>query len=143
MRFKDWCLFTEFDHVTFEAAQKLNGIQCDGIDMRFEDWQKEGKSATKFINNSFRGRCKEGWFVVNYHQNNMPRVSGSLGLALKSRPDIQVTQELNPESENVPELPEHWFHFAIMYLGNKVVKEPAYPRGDYERIKPSFSISNP
>ena len=156
MRFRQF-LLSELDHYSLEAPQTINGIQCDGIDFRFEDWSKglnpqksmaAGQPSDEvemmpppkqfILGGSYRAPCKEGQFVVD--KRNMGRGSGGgpAGAPMPmtaTRPDIQVIAQVTPEIEELPEMPKSWFRYAILYMGNDVVKEPEWPRGDYEMVK--------
>lgn len=132
MKFKQYCTFTEQFHVPLAGGQKINGLLGDGIDTRCEDWSLGALRGPQpphfhkffrddmladpmfFFAPKFRGKCKEGWLVVNGR-------------------DIQVVSELNPEVEQLKELPPNWFFFAILSDGDKVVKAPMHPRNDWER----------
>jgi len=152
MRFREFNLLIELDHYSLEAPQTLNGVQCDGVDFRFEDWskglnpQKSSGSGVEvemmpppkqfILGGSYRAPCKEGQFVIDKRNSNSGSPSsGGLGLATQAKPDIQVIQQITPEIEELPEMPRSWFRYAILYLGNNVVKEPEWPRGDYEKVK--------
>lgn len=155
MKFRQF-LLSELDHYSLEAPQTINGIQCDGMDFRFEDWPKgfnpqksmmAGGSPdevqmmpqpkTFILKGSYRAPCKEGWFVVD--KRNTGKSSGGMGggpMAMTAtRPDIQVIAQVTPEIEELPAMPPSWFRFAVLYMGNDVVKEPEWPRGDYEKVK--------
>lgn len=157
MRFKDWHNLIEIFHHTLESPQTINGVQCDGIDFRFEDWSKGfnpqksmavGHDEVQMMPNpkqfvltgSYRAPCKEGWFVVDKRKTKDtggPSQMGGLGLATQAQPDIQVIQQINPEIDELPAMPKSWFRFCVLYLGNNVVKEPEWPRGDYEMVNKS------
>lgn len=151
MRFKQWHDLSEIFHHTLESPQTINGIQCNGIDFRFEDWKKGFNPQKSLSGNdvqmmpnpksfvlskSYRAPCKEGWFVVDNRKTQEPSspTMGGLGLATQAQADIQVIQQINPEIEELPAMPKSWFRFCILYMGNNVVKEPEWPRSNHEMV---------
>lgn len=157
MRFREFQLLSEFDHYSLESPQMINGVKCNGIDFRFEDWTKglnPSKSSSSsmeidimpppkrfILSGSYRAPCKEGWLVIDKRSSDSNKQSiGGLGLATQAVPDIQVIQQINPEVEELLEMPKSWFRYAVLYMGNNVVKEPEWPRGEYEMIKKQGQI---
>lgn len=138
MRFKKW-LYNEIIHRSI-PTQQINGITTDGIDWRFEDWKlgtPDGKmmpKPTNFIWGSFSAPVDGGY--LNVSQEDEPVSSGSIALKTQLSP-IEVTKEARFET-----LPYDWFEFAVLYLRNKVVKPPAYPRDDTEKNIKSVDVQN-
>jgi len=153
MKFREFHLLSEIDHYSLEAPQMINGVKCDGIDFRFEDWTKGPnplKSSSSsmeiemmpppkrfILSGSYKAPCKEGWLVIDKRSSSDSAAPsmGGLGLATQAIPDIQVIQQITPEVEELPEMPKSWFRYAVLYMGNNVVKEPEWPRGEYEKVQ--------
>lgn len=109
---------------------------ADGIDFRFEDWgqgfnpDRQGAflrvpptGADQFFSGSFSAPLKDGTFLnVNLGGRPAPSAGGpALALATQKKVSIESRAAFKP-------LPAQWFEFAILYLGNKVVKPPEWPR---------------
>jgi hypothetical protein len=139
MKFKQWIRLDEIQHVSLPEPMPINGVVADSIDFRFEDWKKgfnpakhrdvlaPSASGQRFFSGSFSAPLHPGeWLNVNRGGSGQ-MTHGNLGLAIAVQPEIQVSAE----AEFQP-LPGYWFNFAIMYLGNYVVKAPEWPRDEYE-----------
>ena len=138
MKFAQW-LLNEIQHISFGKVMDINGVKCDAIDFRFEDWGKglnpdnnhdslsPIQSGKNFFNTSFSAPIQHGWLNVNLN-NSQPATHGSLGLAVMAKPKAIIDQV----AEFTP-LPQSWFNYAILYSGNHVVKAPEWPRSDFER----------
>ena len=133
MKFAQW-LLSEIQHISFSKVMSINGIRCDAIDFRFEDWGKglnpnnnhdslvPIQSGERFFRTSFSAPIQHGWLNVNLN-NSQPQNQGSLGLAVMAKPKATI----DAQAEFAP-LPQSWFNFAILYSGNHVVKAPEWPR---------------
>lgn len=139
MNFQEWLRLDEIQHVSFPEPMSINGIRSDSIDFRFEDW-KQGynqdrrgtqsqelsvpliPSGQRFFTGSFSAPLKTGqWLNVN--RESGPATHGALALAVATQPQVQIAKV----AEHQP-LPDIWFDFAVLYLGNYVVKAPEWPR---------------
>lgn len=143
MKFKDWIRLDEIQHILLPNYVDVNGITTDGLDFRFEDWnkgynpkkQKNAKmmpSGNKFFDASmFSVPLNDGKFININHNASFSdnEIIGNLALKTKKRTVINVENEALYDK-----LPYQWFDFAIMYLKHKVVKSPEWPRGDHELV---------
>lgn len=137
MRFREWFLVNEIQHISLPQATKINGIWADGIDFRFEDWGKgynpikernvllSNAAGNKFFSGPFSAQINGGWLNVSEPAHE---IQGNLGLRVMTKPQIKVaTKPLHRP------LPSHWFDFAVLYMGNDVVKMPEWPRDNHEQ----------
>ena len=138
MNFREWLRLDEIQHVSLDEPTNINGVTCDSIDFRFEDWKKGFNpdknrevlgvmgNGQRFFAGSFSAPTSNGWLNVN-RGGTQPMTHGNVGLAIAVQPKTQIDTfaEFQP-------LPNTWFDFAIMYLGNNVVKVPEWPRDAYE-----------
>ena len=135
MRFKEW-IYNEIIHMSI-PTQRINGTMADGIDFRFEDWSKGSPSGKlmphpkAYIQGSFSAPVQNGYLNVDQGDS---RTSGSSALQVAALPKVSTEAAFRL-------LPDGWFDFAVLYLRNKVVKAPAWPRDDHERIQSVDVIS--
>jgi len=159
MRFAKW-LLSEIQRHSF-LPLNINGVLADVIDFRFEDWRKGVNPAKskdlvrpmdgrEFFVGSFVAPLDNGkWLTVSevseegpegsrpmtYRQFKAFRAQG-LGTAAwaKNRVDVEILDQA-PEGHRHLTNPD-WFRYAALYLQNRLVKEPEWPRDDHEVLSP-------
>lgn len=146
MRFKEWLLLSEGQWVSLGRPTIINGIKCDKIDFRFEDYSIDGKYGLQFLQGSFSAPLQDSRWL-NYSEFKMPDnpdLDFDTWKAMKQRgekislggvPKGQVNVMEQPLYPAERHLPEDWADYAIFYMGEAMVSEPKYPRSDYERIR--------
>lgn len=145
MRFKEWILLNEMPHLAMPEDSSINGITGDWIDMRFEDWgrglnpQKSGNIMSMKLkpprSGNFKAKTKEGWLVYGAETPySGPSSFGGVALKTDVQPVLHVTQQLSPQEQEYEELNPYWFRFVLITNGNKIVKEPEWPRDKSELV---------
>lgn len=133
---------------------RINGVACDGIDMRFEDWasgknnKRDPLSDMPLSVPSKHGpilmQCKYSFsvpiggkqFVNVIGQNKDPFIGAlykesNLAPAFLNPKKITVTDF--PMTTRIDQLNPNWLFFAALYRGNDLVKAPEYPRNESEK----------
>lgn len=137
MRFKEW-IYNEILHMSI-PTQSINGIMADGIDFRFEDWSKGSAKGRlmphpkAFIQGSFSAPIEKGFLNIDQGGG---QTSGSSALQVATVPLVSTEAAFEL-------LPDGWFDFAALYLRNRLVKPPAWPRDDFERGLKSVDVISP
>lgn len=131
MKFKQF-LLNEVQHISLGKPTNIDGVVTDGIDFRFEDWKngfnqpnrRPFVSGRDFFDGSFSAPLQNGYWL-NVSRDN-PFGFGMSNTAIAVKP-VQISR-----TAQFRQLPNGWFDFAIMYMGNHVVKSPEWPRDKYE-----------
>lgn len=140
MKFKEWFLIEMPHHVIRNdngpSAIKINGIACDMIDFRFEDWSRGSNPLKTTTRPRQMQQYSREEMVGFYHTSfSAPLYNNTwLNVTVKG-PNIKIT--VTPNALHT-RLPPEWFDFACFYRNEVVVKEPEWPRSDYERIRPDL-----
>jgi len=138
----------EQQHVSLPNTMNINGVTCDSIDFRFEDWGKGAHpdsdvlipviSGSKWlmIDKSFSAPLEDGTYL-NVANNTTPslnltldqwkamRAKGQLPAAKKNETQkVVVSREAMNDILDNP----YWFRFAVCLLGSKTVKKPEWDR---------------
>ena len=130
MQFKQW--LNEIKHFDLEGSFNINGVECDAIDFRFEDWasglKQQNKIAppvSKYMWSPFSAPLKNGTYL-NYREDPPARAAGNILPAVAARPKVQMIS-----SEPLfDELPHYWFDFAVFFKQGQIVKEPMLKRSN-------------
>ena len=134
MRFSNW-LLSEMSWHEFPQTD-INGIVADKIDFRFEDWKRGGrKDPSSFPPThweSFSAPLNNGqWLNIT-----RPSFKDDADLTYDQWKELRNRRtSVVPSAETfVSTKPSHnpirqdWFDFAVLYMQNKQVKNPLWPR---------------
>jgi hypothetical protein len=141
MKFKQW-LLSESQWVTLSRPTRIDGIKCDKIDFRFEDYSIDGGNALQFMKGCFSAPLKDGRWLnfteykadasaippdMDYATYKAMRQRGEVGSAFGQVPSSQIN--IMDEPIYPRKLPDNWADYAILFLGDYVQKGPKHPRG--------------
>lgn len=150
MKFKDWFV-SEMCWHSFRGRRVINGVECNEIDFRFEDWERGANPSKHDVRwtmpnserlkagESFSARLRDGLWLnitkpmklddpdLSFDQWKVMKVTGT-AVPLGAPPaNIRIMDEQLHKP-----LPPQWFNFAALYLNGKLVKEPEWPRPEDE-----------
>lgn len=152
MGFKEW-LFNEAQWAIIDHPVMVNGIKCNRIDFRFEDYKKDksdGDHWLQFNRGSFSAPLHNGQWL-NYSELKKPNDDPDLDnmdletwkklksqgktLHFGGQPKCQINISDRPFYPEERHLPEDWYEYAAMFMGETLVSQPKYPRNDFEKIR--------